>query len=255
MFSGLFNRKKNKESAGPPPAAGTAFSYIGADMHSHFIPGIDDGAKTIEDSVTLIKSMVALGYTSIITTPHIMVDYYPNTSKIILDGLETVQHALKEHKIEVKMRAAAEYYIDEHFVKLLETEPLLTIYKNEVLVECSMMYEPPMLTDVLFNMVTSGYRPVLAHPERYLFFHNNLERYTELKDRGCLMQLNTLAITGYYGKSIKSIAEELLARGMYDYLGTDMHHERHAAAITDLAFSKTYDKLVSYPFLNKRLTL
>jgi len=256
MFSRLFSRKKQEEAESKGLAdTGADFSFIGADMHSHFIPGIDDGAKTIEDSLLLIRSMVEVGYKTIITTPHIMIDYYPNTSQIINDGLLTVQAAVKEAKIDVTIKAAAEYYMDEYFIKLLETEPLLTIYKNEILVECSMLYEPPMLTEVLFNIISSGYRPVLAHPERYLFFHNNLDKYQELKDRGCLMQLNMLSVTGYYGKNIKMVAEHLLDKKMYDYIGTDIHHERHAAAIKNLINTRMYQTFVNYPFLNSKLYL
>jgi len=257
MFSRLFNRKKQEETDNKDLLVNTDanFSFLGADMHSHFIPGIDDGAKTIDDSLNLIQSMVALGYKTIITTPHIMIDYYPNTSQIIHQGLEVVQEALREKKIDVTIKAAAEYYIDEHFIRLLETEPLLTIYKNEVLVECSMLYEPPMLTEVLFNIISSGYRPILAHPERYLFFHNKTDKYQELKDRGCLLQLNMLSLTGYYGKNIKMIADDLLTKKMYDYVGTDTHHEKHVDAIKNMINTKAYNVLTSYSFLNSKLYL
>ena len=254
MFSKLFGRgKKGTEESSLPQRGSADFSFLGADMHSHFIPGIDDGAKTIEDSLYLIRSMAEMGYKSIITTPHIMADYYKNTPQIINDGLDAVKSALKENNIEVGIRAAAEYYIDEHFIHLMETEPLLTVYQKEVLVECSMLYEPPNLIDVLFNMITAGYRPIFAHPERYLFLHNRFDRYQGLKDRGCLLQLNMLSLTGYYGRNIKLVAEDLLAKGLYDYVGTDTHHEKHAQAIKNITSSKVYDTLKNYPFLNKRL--
>jgi tyrosine-protein phosphatase YwqE len=254
MFSRLFGPKKEKDPyrdlALPEKAS---WSVLGADMHSHFIPGIDDGAKTIEDSLTLLRGMAELGYKTVITTPHIMIDYYANTSEIINNGLLAVQQALKENNIDLTLRAAAEYYIDDHFTHLLETEALLTIHKKEVLVEFSMMYEPPMLAEVLFNMQKNGYRPIIAHPERYVFFHRDISKYQELKDRGCLLQMNMLAISGYYGQNIKAVAEKLMAKGLYDYVGTDMHHEKHAAMVKAMARSKDYHKIASYPFLNSRL--
>jgi protein-tyrosine phosphatase len=252
MFSNLFNKREKSEEKSL--TQNIDFSFLGADMHSHFIPGIDDGAKTIEDSTNLIKAMVDLGYRTIITTPHVMVDYYPNTTQSIQNGLESIKNIIKENNIHIGVKAAAEYYIDEYFIRLLETEPLLTIYQNEVLVECSMLYEPPMLINVLFNMISSGYRPIFAHPERYLFFHNKFDKYSELKDRGCLLQLNTLSVTGYYGKNIKAVAEQLLAAGMYDYLGSDIHSIKHIETIKKMDIG-IYQALVSYPFLNSRLCL
>jgi tyrosine-protein phosphatase YwqE len=183
-----------------------------------------------------------------------MIDYYPNTSETILGGLQTVQQAIKDQGIDISIKAAAEYYIDEYFISLLDNnEPLLTIFENQVLVEFSMMYEPPMLFDVIFKLQASGYKPIIAHPERYLFFHQNTIKYRELKDKGCLLQLNMLSIAGYYGHNIKLIADDLLQRGMYDYCGSDMHHEKHANLLKMMAGTKDYHKFAGYPFLNSRL--
>ena len=254
MFLKFFHRKKEKDNYDYlPKSENLNWGFIGADIHSHFIPGIDDGARTIEDSLTLVRAMIAMGYKTIITTPHVMIDYYPNTTQTIQNGLLTLQNAMKENDLNISIKAAAEYYIDEHFIKLLDSEPLLTIYQNEVLVEFSMMYEPPMLFDVIFKMQAAGYRPVIAHPERYLFFHKEFRKYRELKDRGCFLQLNMLSIAGYYGRTIKTIAEELLAKGLYDYCGSDMHHEKHAIALHTMIGTKDYNTFVGYPFLNPKL--
>jgi protein-tyrosine phosphatase len=256
MFSKLFGRKKeDQNSAIHLPPGKRDWSFLGADMHSHFIPGIDDGAKTIQDSVTLLRAMKDMGYNTIITTPHVMIDYYPNTKETIQNGLEKIKAALKEINLSINIKAAAEYYIDEYFMKLIETEPLLTIYKNEVLVEFSMLYEPPMLFDVIFKLQSAGYRPIIAHPERYLFFHRNFNKYREFKDRGCLLQLNMLSISGYYGRNIKAIADGLLSKGLYDYCGSDMHNEKHASVLKSITTTKEYLTFVNYPFLNSRLCI
>ena len=251
MFSKLFGRKKEEDY--PVRSAGANWAVLGADMQSHFIPGIDDGAKTVDDSLALVRAMKDMGYNTIITTPHVMIDYYPNTTQAIQAGLEVLQNAMKEKNINISVKAAAEYYIDESFMRLLDTEPLLTIYEKEVLVEFSMLYEPPMLLDVLFRMQSAGYRPIIAHPERYLFFHKDFKRYRAFKDNGCLMQLNMLSITGYYGGNIKAVADDLLSKGLYDYCGSDMHHEKHAANLKAMMQTKDYDRLAAYPFLNSRL--
>jgi len=256
MFSKLFGRKNKDNNAEYelPAPENANWSFLGADMHSHFIPGIDDGAKTIEDSITLISAMKDMGYKTIITTPHVMIDYYPNTRETIQDGLETVKKALAERQIDISIKAAAEYYIDEYFISLLDkNEPLLAVHNNEVLVEFSMLYEPMMLNDVIFKMQSSGYKPIIAHPERYVFFHRDFNRYRELRDNGCLLQMNMLSVTGHYGNHIKAIAEELLRKGMYDYCGSDMHHEKHANMMRKMAVSQDYHKFAGYPFLNPRL--
>lgn len=222
-------------------------------MHSHFLPGIDDGAKDIADSLNLLRTMAELGYKKIITTPHVFIDYHPNTRHTILAAYEQTKAALREHNIDIELRPAAEYYIDEHFMQLMEQEELLTIRDKEVLVEFSMMFEPPILAQALFNLRTAGYRPIIAHPERYVFFHRNLDKYQELKDRGCLLQLNMLAIAGYYGGGIKTVAEKLLAKGMYDYCGTDAHHEKHLGVLKAMACSPDYHKITQYPFRNASL--
>lgn len=254
MFSRLFGRKKNEDNQYDLPVPQVAsWSVLGADMHSHFLPGIDDGSKNLEESIMLLRNMADLGYTHIVTTPHVFIDYYPNTTQTIQDALALVQTAIKENNINLQLKAAAEYYIDDYFMGLLEREPLLPIYKNEVLVEFSMMFEPPILAQALFNMQTAGYKPIIAHPERYVFFHHNIDKYRELKDRGCLLQMNMLSIAGYYGQNVKMIAEQLLAKGLYDYCGTDAHHEKHLGVLKAMACSKDYHKIAGYPFLNSRL--
>ncbi len=254
MFSKLFRRRKEEYTESQQYRESVNWAFLKADMHSHFLPGIDDGAKTIEDSLLLLRAMSEMGYKTIVTTPHVMIDYYPNTRDTINIALAKVQAAVKAEGLDINIRAAAEYYMDEHFIKLIDTEPLLTITGKEVLVEFSMLYEPPMLAEVIFKMQSAGYRPIIAHPERYLFFHREMRRYQEMRDRGCLLQLNLLSLTGYYGQNIKKVADDLLAKGLYDYCGSDMHHERHAQNLRAMARTKEYDKLIGYPFLNHRLS-
>ncbi|NCX95539.1 MAG: hypothetical protein EBX41_03855 [Chitinophagia bacterium] len=253
MWEKWFGKKNKNNDDAQAPKAITDFSFLGADMHSHFVPGIDDGAKTIEDSLLLLRGMVDMGFKTIITTPHTMIDFYPNTTETIQNGFELLKQVAAENNITLSLKAASEYYIDESFDALIDKQPLLTIYKNEVLVEFSMLYEPPNLKNVLFKLLTNGYKPIIAHPERYLSFHKDIDKYTELKDRGCLLQLNLLSITGYYGKNVGAVAEKLLANKMYDYCGSDAHHEKHIDHLKNIGNTKVYDLLRSYPFLNNRL--
>jgi protein-tyrosine phosphatase len=251
MFSRLFG-SKNKETAASVPAD---FSFLQTDMHSHYIPGIDDGAQTIEDSLAMVRAMQEMGYKSLVTTPHVNFDYYPNTPETIGDGLKVLQNALATEGINMPVRAAAEYYIDDYFMQLLnDRKPLLPVYDNYVLVEISFMYAPVNINEILFKIQTSGYRPILAHPERYGYYHGQKDIYQELKDRGCLLQLNALSLTGYYGGPIKEAAEYMLKQKLYDYCGSDMHHERHVAGMRKLAQSKMMDILGAYHFHNSKIT-
>ena len=231
------------------------FAFLHTDLHSHLIPGIDDGAKTLEDSLHLISQLHQLGYRHLITTPHVMADLYPNTPEDIRSGLAIVRAAVAEKKMDIEIDAAAEYFMDEHFAALVEHDQLLTLPGNRVLVEMSTLNAPPNLFNDLFRLQTKGYQPVLAHPERYVFLKEDFRQYTRLKDYGCEFQLNLLSITGYYGKPVREIALKLLKNNMINLLGTDLHHERHAAALEALAADKSMMKIwADHEFSNMALS-
>src|ERR1700756_3314906 len=173
-------------------------SVLHTDIHSHFIPGIDDGAKSIEDSLTLIRGMKELGYKKVITTPHIMTDGYRNTPEIILSGLEKVKEALKKAEIDIEIEAAAEYYYDFEFENKIKTGNVMTFGKKYLLWEVPFINPPENMNQLIFEMATRGYKPVLAHVERYGFWQQNFEKYEELADRGVLLQMNINSVTGHY---------------------------------------------------------
>ena len=203
-------------------------SCLSCDMHSHLIPGIDDGVKDMESSLKLIRGLIDLGYKKIITTPHINQDIFPNTPAIIREGEAAVIAELQRQKIEVEFRAAAEYLMDDHFTRALEAgDPFLTLKDKMILVELSFAVPSINLKEILFDLQLKGYQPVLAHPERYLYFGANKAWYDQLRDAGCLFQLNLLSLRGYYGKDSHQLAEWLIKKKYVDLLGTDMHHERH----------------------------
>lgn len=215
------------------------------DMHAHWLPGIDDGAADIAQSIALIQSLKAAGYKKLIATPHIYWDLYQNTPARIQQALNEVKNALVQEGIEMDVHAAAEYMLDEHFNTLLQSEePLLCIHKNWVLVECSYVSAPLDFKEKLFQLQMKGYQPVLAHPERYPFWYQRLDYFQELSDQGILLQMNILSILGYYGKEVQRVAEKLLSMKIIDLLGTDMHHERHAQALVALGMSAQVKKLL-----------
>lgn len=198
------------------------------DIHSHLLPGIDDGAKNLDDSIQLIKKMNSLGIKNFITTPHVLGDVYPNSSTMIKEKLKEVKKELNNQGLkDINISAAAEYMMDEQFSKLLEADDILTLKDNLILVEMSYFSAPMNLYDILFEIQLKGYKPILAHPERYNFYHNDFESYYKLKNAGCLFQLNFLSLTEQYGKNVQKISQKLLKLDMYDYVGSDTHHSKH----------------------------
>jgi len=226
-------------------------------MHSHLLPGIDDGAKDLADSITLIRGLKAMGFKKLYTTPHVMADLYPNTPEIILGKLEEVRVGLKAAQIDIEIGAAAEYLMDEAFGAKIESGDLLTLPGNRVLVEMSFVSPPPNLDQYIFLLQTKGYKVVIAHPERYLFYRDQFDQYKNFKDRGCELQVNLLSLIGYYGKPVQEVAFKLLKAGLVDYLGTDLHHERHTGNLEQLLQDTSVGKILnSYlkSFKNKGLS-
>lgn len=213
------------------------------DIHSHLLPGIDDGAKTIDDTRNLMLELKSFGYNHFITTPHIITNVWKNTEIRIKEHYETINNELKNEKLYSSFNTAAEYMIDSFFMKRLETEKLLTLKGNFVLIEMSYLNPPIQLYDIIFEIQLAGYTPILAHPERYTFYHNNFSEYEKLKKTGCLFQLNLLSTVDYYGKNISSIADKLLQKGMIDFVGSDVHHLNHIQSFYKKVSIKNTDAL------------
>lgn len=193
------------------------FSIIGTDMHSHLLPGIDDGSRDLDSSVALVRGMSELGYTKLITTPHVMWDIYRNSSETILSKLSELKARLKQEKIDTGIDAAAEYFLDDHVIGQIRSNiPLLTIGNNMVLVEFSLAHASLELKDILFALQMQSYLPVIAHPERYMYLDRSREFYDELKDAGCLFQLNILSLANAYGKTVQELAHYLIKKGYYE---------------------------------------
>lgn len=222
MFS-IFRKKNN---------VAVDLSALGTDMHSHLLPGIDDGSPDDATSLELIKGLQQLGYQQFIATPHIMWGVHHNDAGSIGKAQEQLQQALQGEQLGAPIRAAAEYFLDDHFDELLRKDiPLLTIKDNWVLVEFSFVTTPMNVKETLFEMQIKGYQPILAHPERYNYLASRKQWYDELKEAGCYFQLNLLSLTSYYGKIPQELAQYLIKKKYIDLLGTDLHHQRHLDAL------------------------
>lgn len=209
----------------PTLAALIPNNYV--DIHSHLLPGIDDGAKNLKDSQFLMESMLSLGFKKSITSPHTMANVYNNTIESINNAKERVENELPELAKKLDLKAASEYYIDENFIENFKSNPLLTIKDNFVLVEMSFLNPPIQLHEYLFELQLAGYQPVLAHPERYSFYHSNFKDFEKLKKMGLKFQLNLLSTVGYYGPDVTKASDNLLKAGFIDFVGSDIHHKQH----------------------------
>jgi protein-tyrosine phosphatase len=198
------------------------------DMHSHILPGIDDGAPDIEAAVILAKGMYDLGIRKAIATPHIMGDMYRNNRETITIALDKLRAACTEAQIQIELAAAAEYMLDDYFMNILRSKsPLLTIHKNIILTEQSYAVQTGNLLEIAYEINMAGYKPIMAHPERYPFYYKDYDGYFKLKELGFLLQLNLLSLIGHYGKNAEKAAKFILKENLADLVGTDMHHIGH----------------------------
>lgn len=230
------------------------FSFIGTDIHSHLIPNIDDGCTNLDHSLKCIENLKALGFNKIVTTPHIMANVYPNTPETINEGLKVLRTALQEKNIAIQIEAAAEYKVDELFAEYLEADNLLTFGDNYVLIELSFVGPPLNLEEVIFTMRTKGYKPILAHPERYRYWNDKLHKIEHLRAIGCLLQLNLMSLVGQYGLPSKIAAQKLLSNNQIDFLGTDLHRFEDINTLQKLLKSKDeFKKISQLNLLNKSI--
>lgn len=227
---------------------------LGTDMHSHLLPNLDDGVRSFEQAEEIIRQFISYGYTKIITTPHVMSDMYRNTSPGILKRLEDLRQYLEEKNINIRIEAAAEYYLDEDLIRKLERgEPLLTFGDNYVLFETNFLTEPLNMKDFIFLATTKGYKLVLAHPERYLYLQQSLGKMEDLLNRGVYFQINISSFTGYYSKMVQSTVNKMIENEWIHLLGSDCHHIQHARLMETALPMKYFQKALSLPLLNKML--
>jgi tyrosine-protein phosphatase YwqE len=232
-----------------------SLDWLEVDMHSHLIPGIDDGSKTMEESLLLLERLQSYGLRKVITTPHIMSEYYRNTPEIIHMGLEDLRKAASAHGLTIQIDAAAEYYMDEIFLEKVKSgEKLLTFGQSNILVETGFINKPQMLLDIIFHLEMAGYRPILAHPERYQYLIGDKNLQQELIDRQLAFQINLLSLTGFYSKQVKDFAENLLDKGAVAFLGTDCHNERYLDMLETLPKNvRTFEKIRQMDLQNPHL--
>ena len=226
-------------------------SCLKTDLHSHLLPGIDDGVQTMDEAITLVRGFAELGYTKLITTPHVMQDFYRNEPETILRLAEELRNRIKELDIQVDIEAAAEYYLDEGLVdKVEQNKKLLLFGDNYLLFETSFIDKPMYLDEFIFTCTSKGIHPVLAHPERYAYIHNNPNLLDELRTRGVLLQVNANSISGYYSKEVRKLARKMIDERKISFVGSDCHSEKHMEVLKNTVNDPYFKKACSLPLLN-----
>lgn len=230
-------------------------SPLKVDLHSHLIPGIDDGVQSVDEAVYLLRELREWGIQKVITTPHVMSEGYTNTAETIKNGLYHVKNSLISQGINITVEAAAEYYLDEAFESKIEEEELLTIGNKYILFEMSYMNKAPNLDEALFQLSSRGFKPVMAHPERYNYYHDSdLQSYRDLRDKGVFLQMNMGSLIGSYSPEVKRVARQMIKEELVDFISTDMHNERHLEIVRNCLSDRFFVQMINnYPFQNQEL--
>jgi tyrosine-protein phosphatase YwqE len=216
--------------------------YVQTDIHCHLAPGIDDGQKTAEAAAELVAREKSWGINKIFCTPHITQDTFENTPATISEAFGKLKAAVTAANIDIELDYSAEHRLDGFFISQLEAGAIRSLPNNYLLVENSYVQEAWNLDQMLFDLMVKGYKPILAHPERYGYYHGKKARYEKLHANGTLFQVNLLSLAGHYGKDVKQMAEFLLEKDLIDFVGTDMHNIRHCDAIEAYIGSKDFRK-------------
>ena len=211
---GLFKKRDRPPIANP----------LKTDLHSHLLPGIDDGSKSWEESIEILKLFVKLGFEKVITTPHINMDFYPNEEADLQELGKKLEEKINQAGIHLKLEIAAEYYLDENLFSKIDNNhsDLLLISNKYLLFETPFFNKPVNLTEFVFKVNSLGILPLLAHPERYIYLNSDNDLVDELIRMGTLFQMNINSLGGYYGPEVKKFAEKLVNKGNIHLIGSDL---------------------------------
>lgn len=252
---GLFSFLSKKKS--PYLAHNIDLELVRTDIHSHLLPGIDDGSKSMEDSISMIVALQQMGYQKLICTPHVMYGYYHNSTEKILNAYEQLKNEVQKRNIPVTLGVSAEYNFDEELIARLQKNDIISFGNsdyNYLLFEFSYFNEPNGIDTLITEIFAKGYIPVLAHPERYPYFVQNRDKYIELKQKGVLFQININSMSAMYGLGAKEAAEWLIENEYIDFIGTDAHKIEHVLELNKaFKLKKMHDLVNSGRLMNNQL--
>ncbi|MDR0971612.1 MAG: hypothetical protein LBM25_04425 [Bacteroidales bacterium] len=231
-----------------------SLSALKTDIHSHLIPNVDDGSKSMEESISLIRQLKSFGYEKVITTPHVFYNSFPDGIEVLDEKLKELQREVERNNINIEIALGCELLLDEDVSDRMEKKQIRTFSDNYLLVEFPMNTLPMAYENWLFDLQLRGYKLVLAHPERFLYFFEDKRKYALLKDREIIFQSNIASISGYYGEDVRKAVEYLIKENMVELLGTDCHGQRHIEAIKRTLRNPLLEQLIlSGKLINNKL--
>lgn len=229
-------------------------NFLQVDLHSHLIPGLDDGVANWDEALSILKEMRGLGFDKVITTPHVIHDYYPNEPVQITEGVSKLNRLTKEAGLDIKVESGAEYFVDEHFAqKVKQGDHLITFGDDYILIETPFMNKPVFLEEVIFDLQANGLKPILAHPERYVYLQKSPEYLEALAGIGTLFQINISSLIGYYSIEAKQFGKMMVQDKMVNFLGSDIHNHKHLSQVKKTITSKLFQKCRQLDLLNNSL--
>ncbi len=231
MF-GLFRKKQDNVKL-----------FYHTDVHCHIMPGVDHGAKTVEDSLALISREMEMGISRIFLTSHVTANTFENTPETLAAGFERLKTAVEAEHIDIDLCYSAEYRMDDYWMRQRDEGKLIPLPGNHILLENSFQQELMMLDDLMFDIQLKGFLPILAHPERYHYYGYRHDRLRTLHNAGAKFQVNLLSLSGYFGSGARGLAEWIINNGFCDFLGSDMHNLEHADVIAEYLRSKDWRKI------------
>lgn len=193
------------------------------DIHTHVLPGIDDGAQDISESLEILQALADQGVTELVATPHIISGVYENSREIINEKIIEVQDLIREHQLNIVLHAGAELYCEPDVVSKVIKEDLTLAQSNYVLIETALQRFPDNFEEILFNFQQEGFRPIIAHAERFSPFMNNIDYLLTIVNREIYVQMNSGSILGVYGNAVKDLALKMLDIGCVHVIASDVH--------------------------------
>lgn len=250
----MFSLLKKKSQALPT----IDFSAIAVDFHAHWLPAVDDGCQTIEESIAILTEFKHRGYKKVYVSPHIMGERYTNTKHDLQAKFTEFKNSELVLDINIGLGLTAEYLLDEKFEDKIKSNDFLTLDSNHLLIETSMNYDFPFVKDYVFELQKLGYKLILAHPERYRYIYqekNSMDLYLGLIDMGLELQLNLFSLVGLFGSQSQKMAEKLIEHGAYSYVSSDIHHPQQIKLFSELQNSIFLNKLIHSNSLKNYLFL
>lgn len=244
---GLFDFLKSSKNSLPAP-----IGSLQVDIHSHLIPGIDDGAPSMDHSIGMIKKFQDLRYQKLIMTPHVMTGVYDNSTEMIRRAFNELKSTIETLGINIELEVSAEYFLDETLFERIKSKDLIPFNGNHILFELSFRHEPQQLEEFVFLLCSSGYQPVIAHFERYSYYHDSIDMAKRLKELGCMIQVNLNSFTGHYGPGVKKQAQRLLKANLIDIAGSDCHRIEHLQILEAHLTDEVFHDLLRLPLKNNQ---